>query len=153
VSDSGPLEIRLQLARGHWSLDERDEAIECLTRAAAQDPRHEGLVELVDKFVLECDDARLTALQEHLFAGTGSDDEPPSPMHTATMAELLADQGHDERALRVAEDVLQRDPTDERAQAVQQRLKRPEPVQSMRTAALERWLERIRERGRRGVEA
>ena len=153
MSDSAPAEIRLQLARGHWSLDERDEAIECLTRAAAGDPGLDGLAELVDKFALECDDPRLAALQEHLFTGVGADEEPPSPMHTATMAELLADQGHEARALRVAEDVLHRNPQDERAQAVQQRLTRTEPGQAKKAAVLERWLERIRERGHKGVQA
>ena len=153
MSDSSQAEIRLQLARGHWSLGERDEAIECLLRAAAGDPELGGLVEQVDKFALECDDPRLAALQEQLFTGLAPDQEPPSPLHTATMAELLADQGHEARALRVAEDVLSRNPGDERAQAVQQRLTRPAAGRSKKTVALERWLGRIRERGHRGVQA
>ncbi len=153
MNDSGPAEIRLQLARSHWSLGERDEAIECLLRAAAEDAGRDGLVELVDKFALESDDARLAALQDQLCSGAAPDEEPPSPLHTATMAELLADQGHEARALRVAEDVLSRNPGDERAQAVQQRLKRPAAGHSKKAAALERWLGRIRERGHRGVEA
>ena len=42
----------------------------------------------------------------------------PAPLATPTVARLLAEQGHPEKALAVADDVLRRNPGDARALAV-----------------------------------
>ena len=64
---------------------------------------------------------------------------------TSTLAELLADQGMLEQALRVAEDVLRRDPSDARAHAVRDRLQGSSSHRS-EIAALEQWLAVIERR-------
>lgn len=142
----------MDLARGHWALEEYDEAIECLLRVAADAPDTAGLVETVAKYALESQDARLAAAHEALRAQNGLHNG--SPLHTATMAKLLAEQGHESQALKVASDALQRNPEDMRAREVHEQLARGRgDSDSERTSAeveeLERWLVRIRERRHR----
>ena len=72
-------------------------------------------------------------------------------LSTSTLAELLADQGHAEQALRVAEDVLRRDPEDTRAQAVRGRLQPKRSARERQIAELERWLANLRGSHREGV--
>jgi tetratricopeptide (TPR) repeat protein len=152
VSDRNPAEIRMELARGHWALAEYDEAIECLLRVVSDAPHTPGLAETVAKYALESQDSRLAAANEALNVRQGLSDG--SPLHTATMAKLLAEQGHESQALRVASDALHRNPEDERARAVHERLAggRHES-QRAQVEELERCLVRIRERRHRGVEA
>ena len=64
----------------------------------------------------------LLARLEHVVDAVGEIEELSDGIATLTLAELLADQGHSERALRVAEDALRRNPDDARAQALRDRL-------------------------------
>jgi len=66
VSDRSPAEIRMDLARGHWSLQERDEAVDCLVRASSDDPGLPGLAELIEAYASESGDARLRDLHSRL---------------------------------------------------------------------------------------
>jgi len=90
---------------------------------------------------------------------------------------LLAEQGHEQDALRVAEDVLTRQPDNEHARALQRELATDPHITTDRTVtadeavradgavavhdrvttdgvqALEAWLDRIRARGQRGAQA
>ncbi len=153
MSDRSPAEIRLELARGHWSLDEHEEAIDCLLRIVTDAPETPGLAELIGKYVMESQDARLAAAHERLCLGVEKP-ESGSPLHTATMAQLLADQGHESRALQVATDAVNRNPDDDRARALRERLVADAPGKRERQVeALESWLASIRERGHRGVRA
>jgi tetratricopeptide (TPR) repeat protein len=146
----------MELARGHWALEEFDEAIECVLRVIADEPQAPGLAEMVAKFALESHDSRLAAAHEALSLHEGSRNR--SPLHTATMATLLAEQGHESQALQVASDAVHRNPEDERAREVHERLAKtaPDPRAAGKRAQideLERWLVRIRERRHRGVDA
>lgn len=146
-------QIRLDLARGHWSLGERAEALTCLQRVAEEDRAAPGLVELIDQLLAEAGGAvddellsELGALQRELAP---PECDPPiepaaSPLTTSTMAELLAEQGHDEQALGVVDAVLRRDPDDERAQAVRERLSPAHGAAMRQIAVLEGWLANLK---------
>jgi hypothetical protein len=144
---------RLELARGHWSLGECDEAVLCLERLAAADPGAEGLAALLQELredLAVTPDAlseRIDALVRRLPPAEPIAPAPESPLATGTLAGLLAEQGHGAAALEVAEGVLRARPDDQRALAVR------EQVHGVRTRRalerLERWLgeiERIRRR-------
>lgn len=148
----------MELARGHWALEEFDEAIECLLRVATDTPNAPGLAETVAKYALESHDPRLAAAHEALSSQQGLTNS--SPLHTATMAKLLAEQGHESQALQVASDALHRNPDDERAREVHESLATRAPEDGSAASApsanveeLERWLVRIRERRHKGVQA
>lgn len=152
MSDLDPVKIRMNLARGHWSLGEFDAALECLERAAAQDHEHPGLRELLEALF---GDAAADAPPEvvaqlrsvmHVVVTTASDEvELPTPLATATMAGLLAEQGHEEQARAVTEDVLRRNPDDELALAVRAKLNPDDASRQRRVVAeLERWLRNAR---------
>jgi hypothetical protein len=66
------------------------------------------------------------------------------------VAELLEDQGLGEKAVRVAREVLERNPEDARAQAVIQRLSPSRGGEDRVLTELERWLVRIRRRRAEG---
>lgn len=156
MSDRNPAEVRMELASGHWALEEYDEAIECLLRVVADAPKTPGLAEMVAKYAMESEDARLAAAHEALLCD--SEASNASPLHTATMAKLLADQGHESQALRVASDALHRNPDDPRARELHERLAKNRTGSNGAAARanvdeLERWLVRIRERRHGGVEA
>ena len=68
------------------------------------------------------------------------------PLATSTVAELLADQGNFEQAVHVADDVLRRNPSDARAQAVRNLVESKAPPQADAIAALESWLRTIEQR-------
>lgn len=159
-------EIRLDLARGHWALGEHDDAIFCLERVAQDDPSTPNLLELAESFLAELAGGteqalltdRLNELCRHVMEAEGKRaPEERSNLATSTLAELLERQGHAERALAVAEDVLRRDPADERAREVRGRLLAqadPAPPDGRREqlAELERWLDNLRTRPpRRGA--
>jgi hypothetical protein len=74
----------------------------------------------------------------------------PSPLATSTMAELFFEQGLHDKAMQVAEDVLRRNPEDERARRLLARLSEPTPAPDPRVAVLERWLSRVRRRRAEG---
>lgn len=141
----------MDLARGHWALEEFDEAIECLLRVVSDSPETPGLAEMVGKYAIESQDARLAAAHESLTSQQGLSNG--SPLHTGTMAKLLAEQGHASQALQVASEALNRNPEDERAREL---LAREAPASGPHDAAveeLERWLVRIRERRHRRLDA
>jgi hypothetical protein len=146
---------RLELARGHWSLGEREEALICLERLADSDLQAEGLAALVEELredPLEASVAeRLEQLARRLNPPEPIAPQPGSPLATGTLASLLVDQGHGAAALAVAENVLRARPDDARALAVRERV-RGGPQRSIER--LERWLGDIeRLRRREGVQA
>ncbi len=149
--------IRVDLARGHWQLGERADAVACLERGAAASPLHDGLLSLVESCLedLEAGGAedlalRLAAIRARILDASDALDgsHVPSAVATSTVARLLAEQGHPEKALAVADDVLRRNPTDANALAVRASLERPAPAPPRRKqhsnahviAELERWL-------------
>src|SRR5882672_1368984 len=109
--------MRLELARVHWALGERVEAIGALERAAAQMADPDALLALVDGCLeeLEAGDAadlaaRLAGLRAHAVELVEARDNAdlPAPLETPTLAKLLADQGHAEKALAVTDNLLRR---------------------------------------------
>jgi hypothetical protein len=144
--------MRLDLARGHWSLGERDEALVCLERLADIDARAEGLAPLVEELLLGAgDDAvagRLEALGRRLRPPEPITPAPGSPLATGTLASLLVEQGHGAAALAVAEDVLRARPDDERALAVRERVRGGASRRALER--LERWLSNLERLKRSG---
>jgi tetratricopeptide (TPR) repeat protein len=159
--------IRVDLARGHWQLGERAEAIACLERAAASLPLHDGLLALVESCLedLEAGGAeelalRLAAVRAQILDALDehSAEEMPAPLATSTVARLLAEQGHPEKALAVAADVLRRNPGDARALAVRASLEKTRPARRSQSgsnarvvAELERWLANLGRRNHGGA--
>jgi hypothetical protein len=129
VSEPSRLERRLAVCEGHWALGERTEAVSALERANAEEPTHPSIAALSAQLLEELDPHDAEGIRERLIllcdAGAGESEESnPTlpPLSTSTLAELLAAQGHEEKALRVAEDVLRRNPNDARARAMRERL-------------------------------
>jgi tetratricopeptide (TPR) repeat protein len=159
-------EVRLELARGHARLGEHEEAVRCAERAleeASADPRDPRLAALASHLAAELAGREGTEAREDLqgrlrriLQATGEVEEVPGRLATPTLAELLAEQGHSEQALRVAESVLRKRPDDPRARAVRERLQPAADARSLdpeaTVAELERWLGRLRWR-RPGREA
>jgi hypothetical protein len=162
--------IRVELARGHWQIGERVEAVACLERAASGAPLEPGLLGLVEACLedLESGGAEELALRLGMLRAQildAQDAHPaeavPAPLATPTVARLLAEQGHPEKALAVADDVLRRNPGDQRALAVRASLapppatpSRPRPRKSSNArviAELERWLEKLAQRKHGGA--
>ncbi len=163
-------EIRLQVAQGHWALGEQAEALAALDRAAREDPTSQGLLDWIDTIRNEVREGPVAsyveALQEQLLPTFRAVESPESASSeaadfphrddlpaTPTLAELLADQGHRDRALQVTDDVLRDNPANERALAVRARLQvRPHAGdETLRT--LERWLANLERRQPREVDA
>jgi tetratricopeptide (TPR) repeat protein len=160
MTDLSRAMLRLDVARGHWQLGEREEALASLERLLGEELSAEIEAELdaaAADFGAEPRAAHLLAeVRTRLARATEADDEialevededasEPFPV-TPTMAELLESQGHPEKALRMAEDVLRRRPDDERALAIRDRLSgRPDPRRARDggVAGLERWLDKI----------
>jgi len=159
--------IRVDLARGHWQLAERAEAIACLERAAAASPLHEGLLLLVESCLEDLESGgaeelalRLAALRAQILDAQDehSAEAMPAPLSTSTVAKLYAEQGHPEKALAVADDVLRRNPGDARALAVRASIAAPLPPRRSRSssnarvvAELERWLANLTQRKHGGA--
>ncbi len=152
MSDLDPVKIRMDLSRGHWSLGEFDAALECLERAATEDPERPGMSELLEALL---EDAGAGAPPEvvqqiktvlHVVVSVPRDAVVlPSPLATGTMAGLLAEQGHEDQARAVTEDVLRRNPEDEIALAVRSKLDPDDGSQKRRIVLeLERWLRNAR---------
>jgi hypothetical protein len=148
---------RLELARGHWSLGERDEAVVCLERLAALDAAAEGLLALVEDLQTDCGTdgdspaQRLAALARRLRPDDPIAPPAGSPLVTGTLASLLVEQGHAQQALAVAEDVLRARPDDARALAVRERVRGGQAQRVLER--LERWLSNIDRLKRRGAQA
>ena len=158
-------DIRLELARGHWALGEYEEALCCLERRAREGGGGLRLRTLAESLVQEAEtlpgsgpsawSERLRDLARPARAGRmerGFDAlEATSPsLTTSTLAELLARQGHEDRALLVAEDVLRRNPRDARALALKRRIVEGAPAkrEARVIEELERWLVSARRRSR-----
>jgi tetratricopeptide (TPR) repeat protein len=144
--------MRLELARMHWALGERAEAVAALERFAREKGDPESLLGLVDACLeeLEAGDAvdlaaKLAGLRARAVEALDARDNAdlPAPLETPTLAKLLADQGHADKALAVTDNLLRRNPGDARALAVRESLTlKPQKRRShTRTIAeLERWL-------------
>jgi len=163
VTARDAVNLRLELARMHWALGERAEAVAALERCARETPEHDALLGLVDACLeeLEAGDAvdlaaRLAGLRARAIEALEARDNAdlPAPLETPTFARLLADQGHAERALAVADNLLRRNPGDARALAVRESLRaRPAALKSHTRSIgeLERWLENLARRKQGGA--
>jgi uncharacterized protein HemY len=169
LKDGGIVGLRIRLADGHWRLGEHDEALRCLERAMDEDPQDSELrrfLERLESAVAQGEGPAELArplrrlLDRHgeeelltgeALPGEGEVDELP-PLSSSTIAELFAEQGLTDKAVRVAEDVLGRNPGDERARRLMARLSRPGDPRARWIATLERWLGNLeRRRPRRGA--
>jgi uncharacterized protein HemY len=161
------VDVRIRLAEGHWALGEYEEALQAVERAMDEDPSHRGLLPLLKRLQVSIDGGEAPEeareVLEHLASrvpgaqpGTAEpaweedERESSSPLATSTVAELFAEQGLPDKAVRVAEDVLRRKPDDERARRLLSRLAPPRPVPDPRIAVLERWLSNVRRRRAEG---
>jgi tetratricopeptide (TPR) repeat protein len=169
---------RLELARLHWSLGEREDAVDALERTGVDGPE-QRVARLAAELGRELPGipefdalrSRLTRLAadatpasparaldpepatgevERPFAD-GVASKPLPPLATSTLAELLAEQGHAEQALHVAEQVLRQNPGDPRARAVRDRLRPRKGMRQRQIAALEEWLDRLQRRPQGGL--
>ncbi len=151
-----PIRIRLALVEGHWTLEEHDQALECLRRARAAEPEEPAIEALVDRFLGEVEEGKAPAGLRAVLEGMKRAPEPPSmpaldpgpALATPTMAELLEQQGHAEKALEVAERALARNPGEARALAVRNRLSPAPSPHERQIAVLETWLGYYRARAR-----
>ncbi|MEE8557273.1 MAG: hypothetical protein V3T14_05250 [Myxococcota bacterium] len=150
------VEIRISLAEGHWALGEHAEALRSLEGALEENAEHPSLPHLLATLRARIRAgeapselaAKLDALAGRLPAGTGLEesselDELPA-LTTSTVAELFAEQGLHDKALRVAEDVLRRRPDDDRARSLLSRLSDLDREEDSRVSRLESWLGRVR---------
>jgi len=149
----------------HWALGERAEAVSALERCARENSDPEALLDIVDGCLeeLEAGDAadvaaRLAGLRARAVEAFEARENAdlPAPLETPTLAKLLADQGHAEKALAVADNLLRRNPGDARALAVRESLTiTAKPARSKthtRTIAeLERWLGNLAHRKQGGA--
>jgi uncharacterized protein HemY len=158
------VDVRIRLVEGHWALGEFEEALHAVERAMDEDPSHPGLLPLLKRLQISIDGGQapeeVREVLEHLatrlpgaLPGTPEpaweeERENSSPLATSTVAELFAEQGLSDKAVRVAEDVLRRNPDDERARRLLSRLAPPAP--DPRIAVLERWLSNVQRRRAEG---
>ena len=103
MSGNDPAKMRLELARMHWALGERAEAVGALERVAQKLGDPDALLALVDACLeeLEAGDAvdlaaRLAGLRARAIETLEARDNAdlPAPLASPTLAKLLADQGH-----------------------------------------------------------
>ena len=153
-------DIRLELSKGHWSLGEFEDAVIALERRALEGPVEDALLEMANRFLddlggAEAEGALADRLRRLAEQATPEVLEPvgalPSPtLTTATMAEVLAGQGHNNQALEIAKDVLRRNPDDARAKALKGNLSsNGDPPDPLLIQELERWLETAQRRAAR----
>lgn len=161
------VDTRIRLAEGHWALGEHAEALRCVERAAEEDPADRGLVALIARMqsAVASGDAPAALLgplreigrrvtREAAEGAPGpvwdeaTDELPPLP--TSTLAELFAEQGLTDKAVRVARGVLERNPGDERARRLLARLARGADSKERVIATLERWLANLQRRRAQG---
>ena len=164
-------EIRVRLAEGHWDLGEHEEAVDSIERGLSEDSEHAGLVMLIERLCVEAADGsapaeiegrlkRLARLVHEASPMPGSEHAKPEraeeedlpPLATVTLAELLAEQGRPDKAVRVAHDVLERNPTDERARTLVARLTDEDRGEGRdrRRARLKLWLRTVQRRRAEG---
>ncbi len=151
-----PIQIRLTLAEGHWTLGEHDQAIDSLRQAFEAEPDEAAVGALVDRFLEEAEEslappalrATLEAMKKHREPEPMSLVDPGPALATSTMAELLEQQGHTRKALEVAERARARNPGEARALAVRNRLSPTPAPDEQRIGVLEGWLDYFRRRAR-----
>ncbi|MFI5314941.1 MAG: hypothetical protein ACHQ6T_04520 [Myxococcota bacterium] len=159
MSGNDPAKMRLELARMHWALGERAEAVSALERVAQKLADPDALLALVDACLeeLEAGDAvdlaaRLAGLRARAIEKLEARDNAdlPTPLASPTLAKLLADQGHDDKALAVTDNLLRRNPADARALALREEISakpaRPRKTHARAIAELERWLANLARR-------
>ena len=130
MRDRDSLALRLELARGHWTLGEHHEAAACLERAVKMDPTSLALAELLDAFTADpvADIGAherlmgVRAMVEKAVEEGEAEVALGAGMETPTMAELLASQGHVARATEVCEAILTREPENTRVRALLDRM-------------------------------
>ena len=153
-------DIRLELARGHWSLGEFEDAVISLERRALEGAVDEAVLDLAHRFLddlggLEAEGSLADRLRRLVGQTSPEVLDPvgalPSPtLTTATMAEVLAGQGHKDQALEIAKNVLRRNPDDSRAKAVEGNLTGTgAAADPWLLQELERWLANARRRANR----
>ena len=153
MSSKDPAVMRLELARMHWALGERAEAVGAIERASRQLPDPDALLALVDSCLeeLEAGDAvdlaaRLAGLRARAIEAIDARESAdlPAPLETPTLAKLFAEQGHSEKALAVTDSLLRRNPGDRRALELRESIRAKPPSAPHRNtrivAELERWL-------------
>lgn len=154
MSATQPLEIRLELARLHWELGEYGEAVRCLERAVLDGPAESILGPRLEAYLAEAAESRVApdivdrikvALAK-VNSPTEQDFKASSPIATPTLARLLADQGHADKALAVTTGLLEQNPDDERALAVKAELSKSTVSKRKLVDELSRWLENARRR-------
>ena len=164
MSGNDPAKMRLKLARMHWALGERAEAVSALERLAAKLGDPDSLLALVDACLEELEGgdavdlaARLAGLRARALEALEARDNAdlPAPLASPTLAKLLADQGHNDKALAVTDDLLRRNPADARALAVREAITakpaRPVKTHERTIAELERWLANLARRKQGGA--
>ncbi len=153
MSGKDPALMRLELARMHWALGERAEAVGAIERAARALPDPDALLALVDSCLeeLEAGDAvdlaaRLAGLRARAVEAIDARESAdlPAPLETPTLAKLFAEQGHSEKALAVTDSLLRRNPGDRRALELRESIRAKPPSAPHRNkrivSELERWL-------------
>lgn len=158
MKEQSRFDIRLMLAKGHWKLGEYDLALSSI-EASFEETGDVGQVsELLQGFQDELlkgvanpeAQAKLDEWFEQ-FNGT-STAAMPSPVSespvlaTPTLAQLMADQGHHDEAVEIAESALKRDPANEKAMAVLDEISgEASPSNEGVIQELERWLTNARQ--------
>ena len=161
MSEPDPIDVRLELARLHWSLGEHAEAENALARVASEAPDHPGLARALERFAGEARTsglAELAARLEDRLVSSGElkaveEIEPSSAIATPTLAKLLAEQGHPERARAVGDTWLRRNPGNERASELEELLPGRSSEPSRQIAEHERWLQNDQAHKRQGAQS
>ena len=166
MTEQSRFDIRLMLAKGHWTLGEYDQALACIEASFEETGDVAQVSELLQSF--QDDMAKGPANPEaqakleewfEQFNENGASGEPSpvveSPiLATPTMAQLMANQGLHTAAAEIAENVLRRNPADEQAMAVLDEISGVSSAASQQPVLveLERWLSNVRmRRTERGV--
>ncbi len=155
------LEIRLELARLHWELGEYGEAVKCLERAVLDGPVESVLRPRLKAYLSEAAESkvapdivdRIKVALAKVDSSTEQDFKPSSPIATPTLARLLADQGHADKALAVTTGLLEQNPDDERALAVRAEISESTASKRKLVDELSSWLENARRRRQGRTEA
>jgi hypothetical protein len=140
--------MRLEVAQGHWGLGEFEEALDSLSRGLDEAPGYLPIIEFIETIEGQPPELalarKLAALRARVAPAAAAkaerEAEAMPPLQSSTLAELLAEQGHDRKALRVVEEVLRRNPGDERARAMRERLSPSSRERERWIGELERWL-------------
>lgn len=154
MSVKQPAEIRMELARLHWELQEYGEAVDCLERVVRDGLASDKLRSRLESHLAESSEIGVAPEVVHRIRSVldkvgsvrdgGQGFQPGSPIATPTLARLLADQGHADKALAVAAGLLEQNPDDERALAVKAELGLASAPRQRVIDELSRWLANAR---------